>query len=791
MPFANLTLSAPGWMLPVMLGLLAGVAGLLWWSYRHVTPPALRWSCVLLKAVGVALLALCLLEPTWNSQRARSGANVFAVVADNSQGLQIRDPGDPLTRGERLQALLAAEPNGWQERLATDFDLRRYLFDARLQGVRDFAELDFTGRSSGIGTALKALGERLKGRPLAGVLLLTDGNATDLRGVSPDLTGLPPIYPVVIGSPKPVRDVSFQQVTVNQTAFEDAPVTVQASVTASGVGAEPLLAQVVDRTGKVVQETALEARSSGQATALRIQLKPEKPGLSFYEVRTGLRDELKAGRTTNSTEATLANNRQVIAVDRGRDAYRILYVAGRPNWEFKFLNRAAAEDPQLQVVGLIRVAKREPKFDFRGRVGETSNPLFRGFGEQGREETERYDQPVLVRLNTRDEIELRSGFPRTAEELYGYHAIIVDDLEAEFFGADQAMLVQKFVSERGGGFLMLGGAESFAQGKYERTPIGDLLPVYLDRAPLPRTGNTVKFDLSREGWLQPWARVRDNELDERSRVTAMPAFGVVNPVREVKPGASVIATATDETGAQLPALAIQRFGRGRSAALTIGDLWRWGMQDAEKRKDLDQTWRQLLRWLVADVPNRVDLTAEPVAGDANGAMELQVRVRDAKFQPLDNATVLVEIEPILFGDGAAATNRLRLPAEAKLTEPGLYHLTYVPKLTGGFKATAYVTNGAGLAEGRAETGWSSDLAAEEFRSLTPNVALLESIARKTGGEIIPAERLREFVARLPTKAAPVMEPASRPAWHNPLLFCTALACFLAEWWLRRRVGGLP
>jgi hypothetical protein len=337
---------------------------------------------------------------------------------------------------------------------------------------------------------------------------------------------------------------------------------------------------------------------------------------------------------------------------------------------------------------------------------------------------------------------------------------------------------------------MLGGAESFAQGKYERTPIGDVLPVYLDRAPLPRTGNTVKFELSREGWLQPWARVRDNELEERARVTAMPQFGVVNPVRDVKPGASVIATATDDQGHQLPALVTQRFGRGRSAALTIGDLWRWGMQDAEKRQDLDQTWRQLLRWLVADVPNRVDLTVEPVVGDGQDARQLQVRVRDAKFQALDNASVVVEIEPIVFGTDPAPTQRIRLPAEPALNEAGLYQLTYVPRLTGGYKATAYVTNATGAAVGRAEAGWSTDLAAEEFRSLTPNVALLERLAQKTGGEVVAADRLKDFVARLPTKLAPVMEPWARPAWHHPAWFGFALLCFVAEWGLRRR-RGLP
>lgn len=788
MTLASLTLSAQGWLLP-LLGALVVALALLWWSYRTAPTTGLRWACLLLKTAGLAALAFCLLEPLWTGQRARSGANLFAVVADNSQGFQIRDPGAARTRGEELRELLATKPGDWQETLATDFDVRRYLFDARVQSSRDFAELDFTGRSSAIGAALKTLGERFKGRPLAGVLLLTDGNATDLRGALPDLAGLPPIYPVVIGNQKPARDVSLQQVAVNQTAFEDAPVTVQAEVAASGLGNESLLAQVVDRAGKVVQEQPVEARSGGDAASLRLQLKPEKPGLSFYEVRVGTRDEIRSGLTTNSTEATLANNRRVIAVDRGRETYRILYVAGRPNWEFKFLNRAATEDPQLQLVGLIRVAKREPKFDFRGRVGETSNPLFRGFGEQGREEVERYDQPVLVRLNTRDEVELRSGFPRTAEELYGYHAVIVDDLESEFFAPDQALLLQKFVSERGGGFLMLGGAETFAQGKYERTPIGDLLPVYLDRAPQPRTGNTVKFELSREGWLQPWARVRDNEADERSRVTAMPMFGVVNPVRDVKPGASVIATATDDKGTQLPALVTQRFGRGRSAALTIGDLWRWGMQDAEKRKDLDKTWRQLFRWLVADVPNRVDLTAEPVAGDGNGAMQLQVRVRDAKFQSLDNASVVVEIEPVVFGEGAT-TNHIRLPAEPALNEAGLYQLTYVPRLTGGYKATAYVTNATGAAVGRAEAGWSTDLAAEEFRSLTPNVALLESIAQKTGGEVVAATDLKAFTEKLPTKLAPVMEPWSRPAWHNPALFGFALLCFVTEWGLRRR-RGLP
>ena len=107
--------------------------------------------------------------------------------------------------------------------------------------------------------------------------------------------------------------------------------------------------------------------------------------------------------------------------------------------------------------------------EFTSRL-EEPNPLFRGFGNQSPEEVERYDKPVLVRLNTKDQQELSTGFPQSAEELYRFHAVIVDDLEADFFTADQQTLLQNFVSERGGGLLMLGGMESFAQGKYQRTP---------------------------------------------------------------------------------------------------------------------------------------------------------------------------------------------------------------------------------------------------------------------------------------------------------------------------------
>ncbi len=786
--FASLTFSGRDWLWPAAL--FVGVVVLvLVWSYRAGPRGALRWVCAALKFLAIAALAFCLLEPLWTRQRSKPGANLFAIVADNSAGLQIKDRGEAKSRGETLRELLDPSTARWQETLTDNFEVRRFTFDSRLNATRDFSDLDFSGRASGIATALRGIAERFQGRPVAGVLLLTDGNATDIPDALPDLKGLPPVYPVVIGRPGGAADISIGQVNVSQTVFEDAPVSAQVNVDVTGLGGENVTAQLLDAAGKRIETQTLRARKGSESLAFRFQWRPEQQGLSFYRLRVGLSDEIQTTNTSSAREVTLVNNTRVIPVDRGRGPYRILYVGGRPNWEFKFLNRAEQEDDQVQLVALIRVALREPKFDFRGRAGETSNPLYRGFGNQSAEDVERYDQPVLTRLNTRDEFELRNGFPRRAEDLFGYHAIILDDVEAAFFTPDQAALLQKFVSERGGGLLMLGGMESFRQGQYQRTPIGDLLPVYLDRADESKPPESLKLDLSREGWLQTWARLRDNESDERARLQAMPAFEVFNPTRAVKPGASVIATATDPAGKDYPALVTQRFGRGRSAALLIGDVWRWGMQSPEARRDMEKSWRQLVRWLISDVPQRVELAVEPVADAAAGAVKFQVRVRDEKFQPLDDATVSLEIEPVLSETGSANTNTLRLRAEPSASAAGVYESTYVPHATGGYRVKARVVNATGAEAGQAEAGWSSDLLAEEFKSLQPNTALLEAIASRTGGEVISARKLADFARGLPNRRAPVMEAWTTPAWHTPVWFAFALACLAGEWGLRRWKGA--
>lgn len=808
---AAIVFSNRAWLFPVLALIVGVAAALIWAGHRSEVTARIRLGCGLLKLAGALTLAICLLEPLLVGQRAKPGANLFAIIADNSQSLQIKDAAKSLSRGEILRQQLTKNENSWQSALTENFQVRRYSFDSRLQDIRDFNELNFDGRASALINALHTGTELWRGQPVAGVLLFTDGNATDSSADLSGLEGCPPIYPVVIGEDTTTHDLSLEKVMASQTAFEDAPVTVQAEVGARGFGGTKVntrLIEVASNPGnsgtnqnlpdknRIVAELQQSTKGDDSSLNFRFQIQPDKPGLHFYELDTRIQDELDHP-ATESHEATLANNRRIVVVDRGQEPFRILYAGGRPNWEFKFLNRALEDDPQVKMVSLLRIARREPKFEFKSRDGEASNPLFRGFGDTN-EDVERYDQPVMIRLNTKDEFELRGGFPKTAEELFRYHAVIVGDLESDFFTHDQMVLLQRFVSERGGGFLMLGGAESFREGKYAETVIGSMLPVYLDQAANAKLPSQWKLTLTREGWLQPWARLRATEQDERTRLDSVPPFEVLNSVRGIKPGASVLATVSDADNNNYPALVVQRFGAGRTAAVMIGDMWHWGFRDESSQKDLAKSWRQLVRWLVSDVPSRVSVIPETsVSGDST-RVRLVISARDETFKPVDNATVQLTVRPIaLFQPQAAselskvaATNYVQITADSSPNRPGTYEATYIARDSGAYLVEARVTQPDGQLIGQASAGWASDAAADEFRSLKPNRALLETLAQKTGGQVVQMDKLKDFVGHLPNRRAPVTESWSEPLWQKPAVFLFVFGCFVAEWGVRRW-KGLP
>jgi uncharacterized membrane protein len=805
--FASLTIGDPTWIVPAVVVAIVGILLALILNRQRLVQLPLG---PILRIVGWVLLCLCLLNPLWSSSRPRSGANVVAVVADISRSHLVATGTAKETRADAFLAALKegekSEPIGWLKQLNQDFELRRYTVGDRLQQIDHFETVEFDGTASSLHTALRQLKLRYEGQPLAGIILLSDGIATDVPGSLEELAGMPPVFPILPPDDTSLPDVAIGTYSVTQTAFDDAPVTIQVQPAAVNVTSGQVAITLLDAEGTPIET---QTRDVNDPSPLKFFHRPTQAGTVFYTLKAALKD---AAGADIITEATNVNNEQLVAVERSTMPRRILYISGRPNWEFKFLRRAVETDPQLQMVGLIRIARKEAKFDFRGREGESSNSLFRGFDQADPETAEEYDEPVLVRVGTKDNEELRGGFPEKPEDLFQFDAIVLDDIEADFFLADQMKLIYDFVSRRGGGFLMMGGQESFRQGNYDRTPIGEMLPIDLSgEIEPPESG--VRLSLTRDGWLQPWVRLRSDEIAEEERLSLMPEFMTLNSSGFVRPGAVVMAEVQDAEENRWPALIVQRFGKGRTAALCVGDFWRWRMSEGLRKLhglagpaqnvDLDngstvpdgtpsedladhaRASRQMIRWLVADVPKRMDVVVSEDSTLGTGSVKLTAFVRGTDFEARENADVKFSV---VGPDGQT----FELTGEPSDSVAGLFESSIAASQPGPWmvSVSATVSDGAAAPPLVAATGWASQPDQKEMKAVQVDHSFLEQLAANTGGQTVPLSSLERFVSTLPQSNAPLVEIWSWPIWHSWWIFVTAVACVAADWTLRRR-RGLP
>ena len=758
----------------------------LFWAYQGKPGSGLvKATCTTFKLLAVALLLACILEPRWMRESILPRANTIAIILDNSDSLNIQDAPEGETRLEATHKVLsnAESTEGWIPALEKDFQIQRFLLGDQLQPIQSFKQgLPAPSQTTPLQTALEHLQSRFSRQPLATVILLSDGQSTQALDES-TVKGLPPVHTIPASTAASPPDLAIQDVRITQSQFEDAPVTIEANLKTQGFQGRTLTVQLLDPEGKTVES---ETRGLPQKTTpqtLRFQFNPKTTGIAFYQLRVA--EEVTEGETPLQ-EATGANNQLSLAIHQPSQPFRVLYLAGRPNWEYKFLRRALHEEDKLHLVGLIRVAKKEARFEFRGREGESSNPLFRGFKDQNDGEEEQYDEPVLIRLNTRDKEELLNGFPDTAEELYPYHAVILDDIESSFFTRAQHSLLDKYVSERGGGLLVLGGQETYQEGGYQKTPIGDILPLYLgtpgkgSRLPGEAEGH---WNLTREGWLTPWARLRSTESEERTVQAEIPPFLVHNPTNGLKPGATLLATIdgpSNPGGAPLPALVEQRLGKGRVISSPVGDLWRWAMKAPGIQPEHQKFWRQTLRHLLADVPEPTTLQIHPSEDPADPAVQIELIARSEEFIPQENAKPQLQITT---PDGKESL----LPLEASDTQSATWHARHLPLQTGAYhvKATLLGEDGITLLS-TTKSGWASHHPAQEHKDHTPNQALLQKVATLTGGQFLQLQDLPALAKELPKQQAPVMHEWSKPLWHNPWIVALIIALLAAEWGLRKK-----
>ena len=302
----SLMVGARDWVGPaVALGCVAILAVLVAYA-RSPATAMVRVLAATLKIAGLLLLILCLLEPLWSDRRPKAGANLVVVLADNSQSLQVRDPRAQSSRAEQIRLWLAPDQE-WQTRLEQGFDVRSYAFDTRLRPMQNLAALAFDGERSALAASLQTLAQRYRDRSLSGVLLFTDGLATDEQELERLIAdrALPPVFPVLPDSGPAVRDLRVEDVAVTETNFEEAPVVILARVQGVGFDKSPLVGQLRSEAGELVESQEVTCAGGGESTTFRFQFRPAESGVAFYEflVCAGRRRRLPAPAGQHRSDA--------------------------------------------------------------------------------------------------------------------------------------------------------------------------------------------------------------------------------------------------------------------------------------------------------------------------------------------------------------------------------------------------------------------------------------------------------------------------------------------------------
>jgi uncharacterized membrane protein len=762
---------------------------------------------VSLRMLGIGILLFCLLEPIGSMERPKPQSNSVAVLVDNSRSMRalLQPVGADDTAIASSPVSWLQDDADWVLDLSRDFRVRKYLFDQSLSPTETFADWNGTGHASTLDQSLKLIQDRYRGQPLAAIVLVSDGQSTEdaaiaEQGAAGEVGHDVPIFPIRLSGLAAQSDVRLDRVGIRESEFETAPVSLTAVVSQDGFDGQNAIVELRDATDRIVQQERLVLGKAREPKTVEFRVRPDKSGIVEYSVLVRLEEEPGWRRnesgpvvmeSTSRREWTYGNNRRFALVDRGIGPYRILYLAGRPNWEFKFLRRALDEDAEIELTALIRIARKEPKFSFRDSKLESTNPLFSGFEDVSDEEKQQYDEPVFARLGVKQSGELQKGFPKDAEELFQYSAVVIDDLEHDFLTLDQQQLLRQFVSIRGGALLVLGGQESMRGKGFRDSVLGQLLPVYGDMSPVEMEtqqgggvsdGSRIRYQLTREGWLQPYLRLFSQEAEDRARMAAMPAFDVWNRTSQIKPGASVLVEGVvDGEAKSVPLLLAQRFGKGRAGAFMLGDFWKWGlMHEGDTTSPVFQSWRQIVRAMIADVPSPIQLRMEVDPGTGRQC-RLVSEVRGEDFQVVENAKVMLQIstpsgESMTAMSDPSAVRAGEYVTELLLTESGPYRV----------EAEVFAVDGSRL--GTAASGWVHEPEVKELARLGIDESRLDQLATQSGARRLTVDQLGGLSAFLPVDRIPIKEVRTYPLWHQPWIVLGALLSLILEWWTRRSHG---
>ena len=725
----------PTWL---SVGLIAVAAVAAYGSYvRLITPLSWFRRLVLtgLRFLTFLTLLLFLAQPVQVEQAAVRRL-VVPVLLDQSQSMGIPDAdGEP-----RVEAAAALVNEHLIPVLGDDFDLDLWGFGDRLEPIELAGLRPEDGRSDLAG-ALNDIQARYVDQAVAAIIVVSDGGDTGGEAVASD-SG-PPVFTIGVGLPAAIRDREVLDLTAGLPIVADSFVDLSFSIVEHGFEGSPLDVRVFE-DGQLIRALQITPSADGAITPVTVPISPRSDAVSLYTVAV----------QADPLELVEENNTRSVLVQPVGRPRRVLLVEGAPGYEHSFLKRALSDDAGIVVDAVIDKGQND-----RG------DPTF-------------YIQGAAERTRA-----LATGFPTTREALFVYDAVFLANVNATRLSSAQIEMLDVFVSERGGGLLVM-GERSFERLGLDQTSLDALLPV----TPVDRVDSRLvadsrvgsqRLELTRDGETHPIMRLGGSHEETRRVWEAVPSLGRVFPMGPPRSGATVLATILNGRGAGQPAIAVQRFGRGRTMVFAGEASWRWQMLLPSTDLTYERFWKQAARWLAVESPERVALGADGgrVEGDP---LALNVSVVDEDFLPMSDAAVRIFVRD-------TSGRERELSAALAAGQAGRYRAELIPERPGIYELTA-VAGRAGQTIGRSRLSVLVGGADLEMADPRRHDALLQRVAVTSGGKMIDPDGIKELRSALEARLAPQLPPMIHDLWDSIYGFLLVIGLLSAEWSCRRRWG---
>ena len=727
-----------------------------WLTYlkttRPISPP---WKAFFVVTRGsvLVLLLFCLLRPVITTIQTSPQETYLGILIDDSQSMSIADLPGGQSRRDGVKEVLF--DGGLVEELSDSFQIRTFRFDKDTQRIAGAGDLVQAGTASSIDQALNYVNDQLSGLRLGGLLLVSDG-ADNSGAADPVVTAQDfgarqvPIFTIGVGKESIPEDIGIVDVSSVETVLEGSVFTVQAGIIHQGFEGQEV--EISVRDGEEVVASEIVTLGVSEVTRrYELEITPERPELIVYDLQV----ELQPGEIIeeNNSYSFLVDNSEKSALD-------VLYVEGHPRNEYKFIRRALEGDESIRLATYLQTG---PEKYYRQGIESST--------------------------------ELSSGFPSTKEELYRYEAIILGDIEENFFNADELQMIEDFVAERGGGFLMSGMVDE----EFIGTPIADILPLTLiEESFLPGhlRGGTRRGDhptgelfyprLTNNGEFSPILRLSGEDSENGNLWRQLPELQGVFVTGRIKPGATVLMEhpVLQYQNQLLPIIAQQRYGSGRSMSVNTASTWRWQMMLPSDDQSHETLWRQVLRWLAVSSPERINIDFDREYYNVGDEVNVTVVALNDQYEPDNDATLWMQTET----PGEQITDT---PMEWDIEEEGVYRANFTVEEEGVFNLLVDVASAAADAElesSEKRAAFVVTPSLREFNNAGMDAGLLGRISQESGGSYFELSDVDGLADRVEFTPNAYSREVEIDLWDKPWLLALLISLLCIDWATRRLKG---